>query len=142
MAQGFKGKIAKKQSRKASGGAKRKNMGRTKKGGGNGKLSQRKRFGAGGSGTAGREKHMALHKFKKNRSAQVRTTIEGEMATTVLRRGENLTLLKGLAQSQGRDILPELKRRPSKKNPYRKPAARPPKALHPLDPKAMKMAVD
>ena len=37
-------------------------------------------------------------------------------------------------------MLPVLAKKPAKKNPYRKPAPRPEKALHPLDPKAFKAA--
>jgi hypothetical protein len=79
------------------------------------------------------------------------------MAARVLKTGQPLTLLKcvclcarpccyhrangrrsprrALAQSQGRDVLPALAKKPDKKNPYRKPAPRPAKARHPLDAK-------
>ena len=136
MAQGFKNKISK--GRKKRPGAARKLQGRTKKGGGNGKSTERKNFK--GSGHTGRAQHQAVCTFKKQRSAQVRTTIEGEMASAVLKRGEQLTLLKGLALQQGREVLPALAKRPNKKNVYRKPRAQAPKALHPLSKQAMKLA--
>ena len=81
-------KLGRKGGARGGGGVTRKNLGKTKKGGGNGKLSARKRFGAGGSGHKGREAHQAVHSFKKKRSATVRTTIEAEMAAKVLKTGQ------------------------------------------------------
>ena len=48
-----------------TGGSIRKRQGMTKKGGGNGMLSERKRFGAGGNGQRGRAAHQAVHLHKK-----------------------------------------------------------------------------
>ena len=99
MAQGLGklGKSARKMGKKGGPtGGKRKLLGKTKKGGGNGKLSERKRFGAGGSGREGRENHRAVHQFKKKRSATVRTTIEAEMAAKVLKTGQVLTRMRAV----------------------------------------------